>query len=227
MRKHLFLFILIAAIGLTGCLRDGIDTIALPFGKVPDAVIPPEVRNQFQQYMPIYEGITPPVIEGQYLAKPLTLVYTSDYQFNPGDVFSPQYFAYENQAASGMATYREQQGGGLAAASEVYIVGEGDCFTAYFVTNTTMYYEDGTVSAFSKESNIVSGRITEYGIEDYRYAFIMLEKYDPDHILMDVNEYRVFNDGDGLAARYNWSKVLADEKAGLLNKLQRGKSLNK
>ena len=40
-------------------------------------------------------------------------------------------------------------------------------------------------------------------------AFIMLDKYDPMHKIMDVNEYRIFKDSDGLAVNNNWnSKAL-------------------
>lgn len=227
MRKHLFLLIMIAAVGLTGCLREGIDTIALPFGKIPDAVIPSEIREQFSQYMPIYEGITPPNIEGDYLCQPDRLVFTSDYNFEVGHLFAPVYFKFANQTASGMAVYSEMQGTSSSDASEVYVVGEGNNFTAYFISNVEHRDDDGNLTATAKLSEIVSGTLTSEGIVNYRNAFILLEKYDPYNELMNVNEYRVFEDGDGLAARYNWSKVLADEKAGLLNKLQRGKSLNK
>ncbi|MBQ3740238.1 MAG: hypothetical protein IKZ52_01785 [Bacteroidales bacterium] len=227
MRKHLFLLIMIAAVGLTGCLREGIDTIALPFGKVPDAVIPQEIREQFEQYMPIYDGITPPNIEGEYLCQPDRLVFTSDYGFEVGHVFSPVYFKFANQTASGMAIYRERQGSSVSDASEVYVVGQGNNFTAYFISNVEHRDDYGNITATAKLSEIVSGTVTSDGIVNYRNAFIMLDKYDPDHELMDVNEYRVFEDGDGLAVRYNWTKASAGEDAGLPDKLQRGKSINK
>lgn len=227
MKKHLFFLIMIAAIGLTGCLREGIDTIALPFGKVPDAVIPVEIREQFSQYMPIYEGITPPNIEGDYLCQPDRLVFTSDNNFEVGHLFAPIYFKFANQAASGTAVYSEMQGTSTSDASEVYVVGEGNNFTAYFISNVEHRDDDGNLTATAKLSEIVSGTLTSEGIMNYRNAFILLEKYDPNNELMNVNEYRVFEDGDGLAVRYNWSKALAGEETGLPSKPQCGKSLKK
>ena len=214
-KERLLLFLVVIAIGLTGCLREGIDTIALPFGKIPEGVIPQEIREQFEEHMPIYEGVTPPDITGKYLAEPFRLVYTSDGQFSPGDVFAPDYFSFQNQTASGMAMYSESQASGVAVAPEVYVVGNANNFSAYFIAEQTRYDDYGDVTSTSKMSTIISGTVTEEGIENFRYAFVMLEKDDPYDELMDVNEYRVFEDGDGLAIRYDWLKSSADEKGGL------------
>lgn len=205
-KKTLLLVIMIAAVGLTGCLREGVDTIALPFGKIPEGVIPQAIREQFEQYMPIYEGTTPPNITGEYLCKPDVLVFTSDDDFEPGDLFAPMYFAFENQTESGMATYRNRQASATAEAPEVYVVGSGNNFTAYFLSYETRTDDDGNVTATSKMSHIMSGTLTPEGIVNFRNSFIMLEKDDPSDLLMDVNEYRVFKDGDELVSYYNWTK---------------------
>lgn len=212
MEKKLILLLLIASsIGLTGCLREGVDTIALPFGRVPNTVIPQEVRDQLGQYMPIYEGITPPDITGKYCAQPTQLVYASDNGFSVGHVFAPTYFSFDNQTASGMATYSEKQASSIASSTEVYVVGSGNNFTAYFITYTTHYDENGNVEATCTLSNILSGTITNNGIANYKSTIVMLEKDDPKDVLMDVNVFRVFEDGDGLASKYNWSKSEKDD----------------
>lgn len=211
MRKFFILLIMTTLVALTGCLKEGADTIALPLGKIPDGVIPIAIRDQFEQYMPIYEGIAPPRIVGEYLAQPLTLVFTSDYNFDVGHVFAPQYFAFESQSSSGMARYKERQGGGETEAPNVYVVGEGNNFTAYFISTSANYSSDGELRSTSKMSTIMSGTLTNEGISNYRYAFIMLEKDDPNHILMEVNEYRVFEDGDGLVDLYDWAKSIVKE----------------
>lgn len=74
------------------------------------------------------------------------------------------------------------------------------------MTHSTTYDDDGNIEATYIMSNILSGTITNNGISNYRLAFVMLEKNDPHNTLMDVNEYRVFEDGDGLAIKYNWYK---------------------
>lgn len=214
-KERLLLFLVVIAIGLTGCLREGIDTIALPFGKIPDGVIPQEIREQFEEYMPIYEGVTPPDITGEYLNRPDLLVFSSDGQFYPGYEFAPQYISFQNQTPSGMATYSEKQASSVADASEVYVVGSGNNFSAYFISNTTRYDDYGNVTSTCKTSTVLSGTVTEDGIENFRFAFVMLEKDDPYYQLMDVNEYRIFEDGDGLAIRYDWLKSSADGEGKL------------
>ena len=214
-KERLLLFLVLIAIGLTGCLREGIDTIALPFGKIPEGVIPQEIREQFEEHMPIYEGVTPPDITGKYLNSPDLLVFTSDGQFYPGYEFAPQYISFRNQTPSGMATFSEKQATIVSEAPEVYVVGSGNNFSAYFISNSTRYDDNGNVSSTSKMSTVISGTVTDAGIENYRLAFVMLEKDDPNYELMDVNEYRVFEDGDGLAIRYDWLKSSADGEGKL------------
>lgn len=214
-KERLLLFLVLIAIGLTGCLREGVDTIALPFGKIPEGVIPQEIREQFEEHMPIYEGVTPPDITGKYLNSPDLLVFTSDGQFYPGYEFAPQYISFRNQTPSGMATFSEKQATIVSEAPEVYVVGSGNNFSAYFISNSTRYDDNGNVSSTSKMSTVISGTVTDAGIENYRLAFVMLEKDDPNYELMDVNEYRVFEDGDGLAIRYDWLKSSADGEGKL------------
>ena len=222
MKKHLFLLIVVAAVSLTSCLRDGIDTIALPFGKIPNGVIPQEIRDQFEEYMPIYEGVTPPDITGEYLCHPDLLVFSSDGQYYPGYQFSPLYFAFYDQTPSGMAAYKEHQVNSFVEAPEVYVVGSGNNFTAYFISHGIRNDNNGNWEATYKMSNIISGTITEDGIVDYRSAFIMLEKDDPYHRLMDVNEYRIFEDGDGLVVNYDWMKSTPKGNDKLPSRVDKG-----
>ena len=41
--------------------------------------------------------------------------------------------------------------------------------------------------------------MTSAGIKDLYYSFVMIDKNDPNNHLMDIGDYRVFKDGDGLA----------------------------
>lgn len=129
--------------------------------------------------MPIYEGITPPNVTGEYLCMPDELVYTSDGQFEVGFIFAPDYFAFKNQTASGMATFREKQASLVGKASEVYIVGSGSNFSAYYISEETHYDNNNQVEATVKRSNVLSGTLTSNGIKNYYLAFIILDKYDP------------------------------------------------
>lgn len=202
----------------TSCLKKGTDTIALPLGKIPEEIIPHEINEKFKKHMPINEGITPPNIVGEYVSEPNTLVYSSDNDFEVGYTFAPSYFKFNNQSINGMATYTENNGNSTSEAPEVYIIGNGNNFTAYFIRNSNHYDDYGNLEAWSKVSQMASGTITNYGISNYRYAFIMLDKYDPNNILMDINEFRVIEDEDGVASKYSWTKSnskSADNKSTL------------
>ena len=199
-----------------GCLKEGEDTVILPpypledkpttgYGDgTADAVIPEAIRETFKQYMPIHEGKYPPNIEGQYLVSPLVLVYTSDGQFEPGREFADEYYSFEDQTSNGICKAYTRELTSTGRADTVWIVGQDNKFTAFFVEKG--YYND-SAGTWYVTSNLISGEITESGIRDFHLAFIMLDKYDPTSIIMDVNEYRVFKDDDGLATRYNWRKA--------------------
>lgn len=211
---------------MTSCLKKGTETIALPFGKIPEEVIPHEINEKFKQHMNINEGLTPPNIEGEYVCKPNTLVYSSDNDFEVGYVFTTSYFKFDNQTANGMATYNESSGNSTSESPEVYVIGSGNNFTAYFV-RTSYYYDDyGNYEGWSKVSQMASGTITNSGIANYRYAFIMLDKYDPNNRLMDVNEFRVIEDNDGMASKESWTKsksTITDNKYTALSKCNTSK----
>lgn len=56
----------------------------------------------------------------------------------------------------------------------------------------------------------------------------MLDKYDPEDKVMDVNEYRIFVDGDGFASFNEWdytksvqSTVISSEGESTLAKLNK------
>lgn len=191
------------ALFMTSCLKDSSDTIALPeivvVEDVPDDVIPAEIRDEFETHMTINEGKMPPYIQGEYVINRMVLSYNSVGDYKPGKVFADCYMAFLNQI-SGSCRYAEKQGGGTSSSDKVYVTGSGSDFTAYFVARN----EHGDGHSWSVMSTLVSGTITESGIRNCEYAFILVDKYDPDSKIMPVNGYRVFYDDDYLASREAW-----------------------
>lgn len=198
---------------LFSCLENADKTLVLPdaVSATPiKQIIPSDLLAKIENYIPIYEGSTPPVIEGVYLVSPQNLVYTSNVN-NTGNYFIDGVIKFENQnKATNIVTYESKEGSASEESSElVSVSGENDNFTAYFIAT-------GTSQGISvKTSTIISGTITTAGVQHYKMAFIMLEKgADPDKKLMDVNDYRIFNDGDDLASNTTWdaaSKVKSIE----------------
>jgi len=169
-------------------------------GVVPLSVIPADIRDEFKASMPIFSGTTPPDISGQYVANPYILTSSSLSSDIPGTKYGDRFIAFIDNY-NGNLSYRGKQSNSSGSSDNVVveIVGSDNSFTAYFVSTG----ESGGI--FIKTSVVISGTITTYGISNFHYGFIMLEKgYDPNNELVEVNTYRTFKDADGLAVRYEW-----------------------
>lgn len=196
----------------TSCLKDANNTIVLQNlkpntngsdggdnGVIPTDVIPNEIRDEFSDKMPIYPGKTPPDISGQYLCSPMLLTSSSLSYDNIGQQYADLYLAFIK--TNGKMSYKEKTAVSQAIGDDVSIsiVGKNKDFTAYFVATGT------SNGIYTKTTTLISGTITSGGIQNFHYAFILLEKGpDPDYKLVDVNTYRVFNDSDNLTVNYNW-----------------------
>ena len=224
MKKILTFFMLCSSFVLfTGCLKEGFDTIILPpypledkpttgYGDgTTDAVIPEAIRETFKNHMPIHEGKYPPSIVGQFLQSKSVAVYCSDNGFNVGDTTADCYYQFYDQNSNGVCKYNFRQLSITGHTDTVWIVGQGNKFTAFFLEKG--YYND-SAGTWYVSSNLISGEITPEGIKDFYLAFILLDKYDPTNAVMRVNEYRIFKDSDGLAENKNWHAKALLLKAG-------------
>lgn len=191
---------------IMGCLKDGNETIALPEIGTASNVIPDDIRMEFESKMEIYEGANPPDITGCFVISPEKLYYASDRDKAPTS-FADSYFAFYNRKGN-TYEYKEKQGNSEGYSPLVTVIGSGDGFTAYFISDTQNH--DG---GWIRQSTLITGTITSRGIENIKYAFIALNVYDPENNIMDENEYRIFYDGDGIASINNWdyTKACQDE----------------
>ena len=210
MKMHLLVLTTITLI-FSGCLYDGGETIVLPINDinpeleiVSSEAIPSEIRSQFTNYMTIHEGSNPPIITGYYLFSPATTVYCSDWGYggyDVGKVVADLYIYFGEQNKWQIDEYKEKQSGNIGTAKDVVIVGSGKDFTAYYIVEEYLDYDnDGSNESYTKTSVLFSGTLTQDGIEDAQYAFILLEAIDPLDKIMKENEFRIFKDGDGLAS---------------------------
>jgi hypothetical protein len=166
-------------------------------------VIPPDILDQMDDYIPIYDGVNPPNVEGQYLLSPAELTLDTTNNFEIGHVFSDVYFQFRNQdMVNNTLDYAEKQESSSQTGTGAFISGEGDKFSVFFNTVGTSVYDGYTIPY--KTALVISGIITSKGIEDLTYAFVMVEKQDaPKPYLMDVGGFRVIKDSDGLCTRSN------------------------
>lgn len=170
--------------------------------QLPDYVCPDEIYNELTQYFPIFSGVNPPNMTGEYVSSPNVLIYES-YAANPDTVlvFSDRYlgFIYDNKQLNFYGKqYDSSEGHDI---EEIFygakITGDNDKFTCYFVV-------DGYVDGFyAQQSFIFSGKKTEEGLEDYHSAVVLLETSGHPN-MPPKNSYRVLKDLDGLAEVDNW-----------------------
>ena len=207
------MLLLAALFCLTACNKDGDETIALEFGDGSsdkdvdtrlDNVVPSDIQDYIDDYMPLYRGKNPPNIEGVYHFYPIVIVYCSDGEYNPGEIMGDNsVIKISNQNSKNNTLDYDSYDLELSQTSLVgkgaFVSGSGNDFTAYFVNEGTY---DGI---YAKMAMIFSGTKTSQGIKNLRSCSVMLAKNDPGHDLMDVGTYRISKDQDGLSENYTWN----------------------
>lgn len=166
-----------------------------------DTVIPEEIREKMEPYIPIYEGVNPPNVEGAYYISPFVAVYCEDGGYSPGASVNPRTIRFSNQdRVHNTLDYDSYAQSSSSSGPGAFISGTGSDFSAFFNT------EGISQGIYVKEALIISGTITSEGIEDLYYAFVMVKKGDdPSGKLMDEGVFRVFKDSDGMSVRTSWN----------------------
>jgi hypothetical protein len=158
-------------------------------------------------YMPIYSGSTPPNIEGTYNLSTQIMVYNSDpnssYQAGKKFVDYVSEFTKQDMTANTVQyRYEERNANGPLSSSEIEeakVLGQNNTFTIFTITKAN--YADG---AWTKAATILSGTMTNSGIKDFYRGILMLDKYDPNSNLMNIGDFRIFKDDDGLSEPTTW-----------------------
>jgi hypothetical protein len=209
MKNILFAMMAVMMLGsivaLSGCSKDSNDDPD-PSGDEVDAriekVVPPDLRAKMEKYIPIYDGINPPNVEGIYLASPSEMVYDSNNDYEPGKIFVDYYYKFSNQNnKNNTVDYNRtnKSGDDTESSTGAFISGEGKNFTIFF--NTTGTYLNITM----KRALLVSGTMASEGIKNLVWAFVVTEKgNDPDNKLMDIGQFRVVKDGNAVSERSEW-----------------------
>lgn len=170
--------------------------------KLPVYILPDAIYDEVTELIPIYSGVNPPDMEGEYISSPHALIYES-YSEKPDSLqfYSDRYlgFIYANKQ---MNFYGKQYDSLEQKYFEeiqygVKITGDDDYFSCYYVV-------DGYVDGFyAQQSFIFSGKKTEAGLEDFHVAVILLENSGNPN-MFEKHSYRVLKDYDGLAETNYW-----------------------
>ncbi|MFW5740056.1 MAG: hypothetical protein ACOC1F_06790 [Myxococcota bacterium] len=159
-----------------------------------------------------HDGITPPRIDGRYLADSLTILFDEETGFEDDgtadagasglgfeattEVFS-YYYGFELDEATPALTFRYQATGdyyhqddGVGPAS---LTGEGNCFTV--CAKTESYSGDCDYKA----RQVVSACITDAGLTEFEHAYLLASKSPSCSRLLRVGSRRLMGETDGLA----------------------------
>ena len=166
-----------------------------------NVVIPEEIRNKMEPYIPIYDGINPPDVTGTYLISPFVAVYCEDGEYAPGHQVVDRTIRFSNQnTVTNTLDYDSYTSNSRDSGPGAFISGTGDNFSAFFDS------EGQTYGIYTKLALVISGSISSNGIKDLYYAFVMVKKGDdPNHRLMEEGVFRVFKDSDGISVKSNWN----------------------
>ena len=174
-----------------------VDVDSITFVDAQEQVMP---DNPFDPYMPIYDGDTPPNIEGCFLNSPNRLYYSNLSGDTPGSSYPDRYLRFYNQdMINNTVDYESIQLTTREYSVSSYVTGSGNNFTVFF--NILGYYEDGSTY---KQLKAISGTITDDGIANLYYGFYMQETYDPYDQLVEPGSMRIFKDNDGMSYRVAW-----------------------
>ena len=178
-----------------------------PWGEEDDRfedVVPDDIREELDDWIPIYSGVNPPIVEGTYFIDPFETVYCEDGEYEPGFIVESYIIKFSNQNTSNNTVdynERNEEGDAVGAGNGAFISGSGNNFTAFF--NVT----GSTYGISTKTALVVSGTKSSSGISNLYYAFILVEKgYDPENKLMEEGVFRVFKDKDGLSVNTSWTR---------------------
>lgn len=190
----------------SGCLKEGDDTLVLPTpdGKIPNSVIPQRLQDSLIAHgFRIYEGMTPPIINGSYLASPMNLSYASDSYQN---LFYDLYMTFTEQSQRGKVKYSESQRDTINGASFFAdVIGSDSSFTMYCYQNIASCSNQGDTLWRCTTATVVSGEMLPEGINHCQYANIVLDKWAANDYftsqMPDEGTFRIWADGDSLARK--------------------------
>lgn len=163
----------------------------------PEEIIPEDIQEKIDDYMPIYEGINPPNVEGTFIVSPNVTIYCEDGGYKPGRVIDDYYYNFLNQDMKNNTidcNRWSQSGNHNESGNGMFIRGTGNNFTIF------MHFTGVENGISIKTAHIISGTKSQSGIKNLKYALVMLGKGpDPLHKLMDVGVFRSFKDGNGIS----------------------------
>jgi hypothetical protein len=167
------------------------DTYPVALSKV---FTPTIMDSLIRRGVPVYSGLTPPVINGIYYLSPNYCSYDNSWTKSAGKYFIPYKLQFSNQNGTSIAyAYKGSTSTAIDAGSDVkaFITGRDSVFTVY----AQIF---GAVDSVSTYTNLVviSGVIKNGIISNLKQAQYILSKNDRFNRIVPVGTMRVYVDGD-------------------------------
>ena len=167
-------------------------------GHIPSSVLPDAIADEIGQYMNIYSGENPMVIDSLFNSSPHILMHA-----NFGEATDSVYYDFrfkfirkDNNKVDLIAWLWNDQIGTYTpeAVRDLYMIGSGNDFTAYYLKDD--YSEDG----YFKMANIFSGTWDEANcaVNDFKVAQILVKSYGNPNFPPE-NSYIIVGDEDGVS----------------------------
>lgn len=219
---------MIAMLSLASCAGNGDTTIVLPENEpeissitanpnpsgstpgasIPTYVIPKSIQTEIKAHSKIYEGSTPPDIQGCYLISPMKMTYSNIPSDSVGTTFTPMTICFFASSRTNIYSYTEIEGTSSGSSDSVHVIGSGNNFTAYFTASG--YSSD----IYNTHAVIISGTKVSTGIRDISYTFTMVSKgADPTPLLVPVGSIRTAGDSDRLAENASQASARSTAKS--------------
>ena len=171
-------------------------------GTLPSVIIPDSLVGPIEDYFTVYEGLTPPSFDGQFVSHPHMLLH-STFEDDTITVFNDRYIAFfvngDRVDFYGKQWDDEENAYYEEAYRNLYVIGTGEGFCTY-------YYTDGYPNGmYAKQSTVFSGKWNAAygGLKDFQVAVILLETSGNPN-LAPAGSFRVLGDGEGLARDTTW-----------------------
>ena len=171
-------------------------------GHIPSSVLPDAIADEVGQYMNIYSGETPMVIDSVFNASPYVLIHTNFVEATDTVYhdFRFQFIKKDNNKVD-LIVWQwndEIEAYTPEAVSDVYMLGSGNNFTAYYLK------EDYSEGGYVRMAAIFSGTWDEANcaVNNFKVATIVVKTFEnPDYT--PENSYGVFGDADGVTEYFS------------------------
>lgn len=193
-------FLLIFSIGIIGSSCSDSKTSATPKYSdkiqkiVPDSII----KSLTAKGMTLNPGVNPPNVLGIYVVNPYTLLapFGPEDGWREGKVIPDyRYKFYDQKKDEVKVDYKQTADNGTGIGA--FLSGSGNKFTLFAelagVGSSVPY----------KQLTVISGEVTDKGIKDFQFAFVMKEKTgdSTNTVLIATGKSRIWIDGDSLASK--------------------------